>query len=61
MVQEISFDRIYHTLKDFSKILPKVSLEKQKQFLHTLLTKLLFIHLTGTLINSRNLIGYYVI
>jgi hypothetical protein len=29
-IQEVSFDKIYQALRNFSKVLPKVSQEKQK-------------------------------
>lgn len=39
-IQEVSYDMIYHALKAFSKVLPKVTPEKQKHFLHAIISKI---------------------
>ncbi|MFC4321726.1 recombinase family protein [Litchfieldia salsa] len=39
-IKELSYDKIYHSLKAFSKVLPKVSPEKQKHFLHSIINKI---------------------
>jgi site-specific DNA recombinase len=39
-IKEVSFDKVYHALKNFSKILPKISPEKQKHLLHSIISKI---------------------
>jgi site-specific DNA recombinase len=39
-IKEVSFEKVYYVLKAFSKVITKVEPEKQKDLLHSLISKI---------------------